>query len=239
MKITDNIHRLGSQHVNFYAVEDGGRVTIVDTGLSVYWDQIPALLSSIGRALTDVAAIVQTHYHPDHIGNTERLRRETGAPVFVHEIEAPGLRGEEKVRAPKGMPRVILNPRAYKGLAYMAKNGGMKFPTVEKVETYSDSDVLDVPGRPKVVFTPGHSPGHSALLIEDQGVLFTGDAMVMRDLRTNTGPRLMEINADRDTALRTLNRFEDIDAKLLLPGHGEPYRGRPRDAAALARAASA
>jgi len=119
-----------------------------------------------------------THCHNDHIGCSERLRSVTGATVFIHELEAPTLRGDEKPKPPRGLRSVILNPNALRVLGHVVKKGSAKFPTVKEVQTYTNGEVLDVPGKPRVVFTPGHSAGHSSLLLEQRGTIFTGDAIV-------------------------------------------------------------
>ncbi len=124
---------------------------------------------------------------------------------------------------------------ALRMLGHIVKNGGARFPTVKKVHAYTEGDVLDVPGKLRVVFTPGHSAGHSSLLLEEPSVLFAGDAIVTRDLKGRTGPRLLEINADHEAARRALDRFEGVEADILLPGHGEPWRGSVSEAVAQAR----
>src|SRR5205085_5880133 len=55
------IHRAGTEIVNWYLLEDGGRVTIVDAGCPSYRSQLDSALAAIGRRLEDVEAIVLTH----------------------------------------------------------------------------------------------------------------------------------------------------------------------------------
>lgn len=108
-------------------------------------------------------------------------------------------------------------------------------------ETFSDGDVLDVPGRPKVVHTPGHTTGHSALLFEGKGVLFAGDAIITHELVTGgAGVRLMPhfVNEDNRACLASLDRLEAVDAELVLVGHGAPWRDGPAAAARQARTAA-
>jgi glyoxylase-like metal-dependent hydrolase (beta-lactamase superfamily II) len=58
MLLAEGLYWLGSPFVNFYAIEDGGRVTIIDGGLMGYSDQVPKLLASIGLSMSDVTAVV-------------------------------------------------------------------------------------------------------------------------------------------------------------------------------------
>src|SRR2546429_5014865 len=84
-RVTDGVHRLGSTLVNWYVVEDGGRLTVVDCGLPKYFDQVAPGIEGIGRSIEDLAAIVLTHGDGDHVGFAERLRTTAGVPVFIHD----------------------------------------------------------------------------------------------------------------------------------------------------------
>jgi glyoxylase-like metal-dependent hydrolase (beta-lactamase superfamily II) len=59
--VLPGIHRLGSELVNWYLVEDEGRLTAVDAGLPGFRRQLEAYLESLGRRLGDVEAVVLTH----------------------------------------------------------------------------------------------------------------------------------------------------------------------------------
>ena len=66
--------------------------------------------------------------------------------------------------------------RRWKLLAIGARDGALKPPKIGEVTTFTGGD-LDVPGRPRVIPTPGHSPGHVAFHLPDRGVLIAGDAL--------------------------------------------------------------
>jgi glyoxylase-like metal-dependent hydrolase (beta-lactamase superfamily II) len=90
-----------------------------------------------------------------------------------------------------------------------------------------------------VVPTPGHTPGHCALHFEAHRSLFVGDALcTWHPVKGTTGPQLMpsSFNTSNDQALESLSAIEEIEADVLLPGHGEPWRDRPAAAVAAARA---
>ena len=119
--------------------------------------------------------------------------------------------------------------------------GGARPSKIEDHETFSDGDVLDVPGRPRVIHAPGHTAGHSALLFERKGVLFAGDALITHQLITKgAGVRLMPrfVNEDNAACLAALTRLETVDADLVLVGHGDPWHEGPAAAAAQARASA-
>lgn len=93
MEVASGVHRFGSRFVNWYLVEQAGKLTLVDAGLRGYWPQLQGALRSLGCILDDVEAVVLTHAHADHIGFAQRLRSATGAAVHVHQADAePGFR---------------------------------------------------------------------------------------------------------------------------------------------------
>jgi glyoxylase-like metal-dependent hydrolase (beta-lactamase superfamily II) len=108
------------------------------------------------------------------------------------------------------------------------------------VARYGDDAALPVPGRPKVVPSPGHTLGHCALHLADRDVLFAGDAIVTLDPYTGrTGPRLVARAAtvDSERNLATLDALLATGAKTVLTGHGEPWTGGVERAVSAARAA--
>jgi glyoxylase-like metal-dependent hydrolase (beta-lactamase superfamily II) len=106
------------------------------------------------------------------------------------------------------------------------------------VTTFRDGDVLDVPGKPQIVETPGHSPGHSVIVFEDRDSVMVGDAMGTLDVATGAaGPTLFRLNEDRDAARAALSNLESLTVSTLLPGHGEPWKGEMAEAVRIAREA--
>jgi len=96
------IHRAGTELVNWYLLEDRGRVTVIDAGLPAYRPQLEAALLQIGRRIEDVEAVVLTHAHIDHIGFAQILQDERGIPVYAHEAEVPQATSG---RRPRPRPR--------------------------------------------------------------------------------------------------------------------------------------
>ena len=235
------VHRLAHAGVSCYLVEEGRAVTIVDAALPATWPYLRDALTALSRGPSDVAALVLTHAHFDHLGFARRIQDEWGVPVHAHPAEReiaghPYRYGHENVRA----LYPVRHPGGVPILAAMAAAGAFAVPGVEELVEFGAEDVLDVPGRPRVVFTPGHTFGHSALLLEDRGVLLCGDALVTLDPYTGfTGPRIVAgaATADSTQALASLQAIADTDVDLLLPGHGDPWRRGAAAAAALATAA--
>src|ERR1700754_2320955 len=83
------VHRIEDAYTNWYLIEDEGRITVVDAGVPGSWESLLDALHRLGRRPDDVAAIVLTHAHFDHLGFAERARVELDVPVYVHENDVP------------------------------------------------------------------------------------------------------------------------------------------------------
>ena len=224
VQIKPSLHRLGSSLVNSYLVEDGGQVTIIDAGLPGYWRDLPLELSSMGRSLDDVRAVVLTHGDTDHVGFAERLRRERGVPVLVHDLDASRARGEVK-KPSTGWGSLKLGP-LLGFLLYGGRRGLLRVPPLTEVRTFADGAVLDVPGAPRVVHLPGHTPGSVALHIPALDAIFLGDAFTTRSVLTGElGPRLAPFTLDPVQSLASLTKLDGVSATWVLPGHGEAWSG--------------
>lgn len=239
--LAPGVHRLAHAHVNCYLIEDGGAVTVVDAALPATWPYLRRALGAIGRAMGDVRALVLTHAHFDHLGFAKRLHEEWGVPVLAHAAEAtiaahPYAYAHENPRS----LYPIRHPRGVPILAAMTAAGAFTVAGVRELTFFEAGAELDVPGRPRAVFSPGHTYGHSALHLPGRDVLLAGDALVTLDPYTgHTGPRIVcgAATADSDLALRSLDALAATGARLVLPGHGAPWRAGAARAAELARAA--
>jgi glyoxylase-like metal-dependent hydrolase (beta-lactamase superfamily II) len=237
MQIVPSLHRLGgSSLVNGYLVADRSGVTIIDAGLPGYWKQLPAELAAMGRSLDDVRGVVLTHGDTDHVGFAERIRRERGVPVFVHEADAARARAEVK-KPSSGWGPVKVGP-LLGFLWYSARNGGLRIPPLTEVVTFDDGDTLDLPGSPRVIHMPGHTPGSAAIHVPGVDAVMVGDALTTFNVLTGElGPRISPFTIDPETARSSWDRLERIDARWVLVGHGDPWDGGVGEALRRARAA--
>jgi glyoxylase-like metal-dependent hydrolase (beta-lactamase superfamily II) len=229
------IKRLGTWIVNFYAIEDGGRWTLLDAGVPGYWQQ----LEQNGISPDAVEAVVLTHAHADHVGVADRLR-EQGATVYVHEDDANLATTAKPFGKNESSTLPYLRyPTAWRLFAHLARNGAAKPQKIDSVTTFRDGDVLDIPARPRVIHTPGHTSGHAALHLEDRGALVVGDLLcTLNPLTGKRGPQLMPraLNLSSGQMLDSLTKIEGLDAPTVFVGHGEPWTEGPAAAVARARA---
>ncbi len=220
MQIAPHVHRIGSKSlVNSYLIEESGEVTVIDAAMPGTYRDLPAELAAMGRTLADVRALVLTHGHSDHLGFAERLRTERQVPIWIEEADAALARGEVPNPA-KGFGHV--SPAPLLGfLWYGLMRGGLGRPIVRVVSTFGDGATLDVPGSPRVILVPGHTPGSAALHVPSLDALFVGDALATYAVTTGRrGPQIAPFTADVGRAVDSLSCLEGLSAGLVLPGHG-------------------
>lgn len=201
---------------SFALVDDDGQVTLVDTGTRFAPKRILAGLAHLGAGPGDVTRIVITHAHNDHVGGLSRMRGRTGAPVAVHERDAA------YVREGKGpvLDRSTLGGRLFR------RNSGSS-PTEVDEELY-DGQLLDVAGGLRVVHTPGHTPGHVALLHEPTKVLITGDSIW--NMRGKMTWPVRAFCTDVALSKKTAHVLGELDYDVAAFTHGPEIRDQAREA---------
>ena len=223
MQLRPHLHRVGNDLVAVYLVDTPEGVTVIDAGLAGQWSDFTAELAAMGRSVDDVRGVVLTHGDSDHIGFAERLRRDHGVPVYVHEADAARARGEVSTKPEWG--HLKLGATA-KFLWYAMRKNGLRTTPVAEVVPVHDGDVLDLPGSPRVIGMPGHSPGSIAIHVPAVDAVFVGDALTTRHVLTGAnGPQPAPFTDDPAGAISSLQHLDGLGATWVLPGHGTLWNG--------------
>jgi len=236
-RIAEGLHRLGSDLINFYLVEDATGITVVDAGVPAFYDDLADCLEESGHTWGDVKAVVLTHAHFDHVGFAERVRREHGVPVLVHAADEELAHTQKAPRDGSALP-YLRYPAAWRLIGVMARAGLPSRVRISEVTTFTGGDRLEVPGRPRVIHAPGHTPGCVALHFEGHQALLVGDVLCSRNpLTGRKGVQLMPaaFATSSAQALGSLAALEQVEAAVIGFGHGEPWRGGVAEAVAEAR----
>ena len=241
MQVSEGIHRLTRGVTNFYLIEESGKYTLVDAGTPADWVFFSRSLAELGGKLADLDAVLLTHAHSDHTGFAERARKETRARVWIHRADEEAARtGRAAGKNDGKITSYLLKAAFYRTSFSLLRRGAARMIPIAEVSAFADGEQIDVPGRPRAVHAPGHTPGSAAILFENRRTLLTGDVVATENpLTGRLGPQIMPsgLNMDSDQALASLDALRGIDADLLLPGHGDPWTGGAAEAIRQARAA--
>src|SRR5215813_6742592 len=240
MEVAEGIHRLTNGVANFYLTEQSGKLVLVDAGAPKDWALFTQAALGLGKAVGDLDAVLLTHAHTDHTGFAEKARTTTGARVWVHEQDVQMARTGKVGPLDGKTSAYLLRGAFWRTALVLGMRGATKIIPIREVSGFGHGEVVEVPGSPRVVHAPGHTGGSAAILLEDRGILFTGDVLCTHNAYTGrVEPQIMPsgLNADTPQALASLANLAAIKADVLLPGHGEPWTEGVEDAVRRARAA--
>ena len=225
--------------VNWVLVREGRDLTLIDAGYPGDVDAVLASIASIGHSPEDVRAVLVTHAHVDHVGALNHLHEQHGTPALMHPHEVANATGERHESAtPADVARRAWRPSVLRWSLAITRAGGTQHPVAAHAEAFDLDGELDLPGRPVPVHLPGHTSGSAAFVLPESGVVVTGDALVTgHPLLRDVGPQLLPdfFHHDPAAARVALATLGTVDADLVVPGHGRPWRGDP--GAAVERAA--
>jgi glyoxylase-like metal-dependent hydrolase (beta-lactamase superfamily II) len=238
-QLADGVVRLGTPKVNWYLVADDSGVTVVDAGLSGLASQLDQGLELLGRSREDMRAFLLTHGDADHTGVAGKMQKDGDpTPIHLHSSDEYLVQGGRKKTEDPMLP-MLLKPGTWSLFAHFARYGGANPPKIERTVPLPDAGTVDVPGQPRVIGTPGHTEGHVVFHFPQHGALFVGDTIcTWHPITGERGPRQMAFNVSNKTALDSLSNYEELDADLVLVGHGEPWTEGPRAAVERARQAA-
>jgi glyoxylase-like metal-dependent hydrolase (beta-lactamase superfamily II) len=215
----------------YLLLSDTGAV-IVDPGWDHErgWQDLMAGFAAAGLTADRATGIVVTHVHLDHHGLSRRLSEASGAPIAMHtaEVDALPSRIREAVGSETthswldrcGAPAEV-SAEFNSDLADMLGVFRLSEPDV----LLNDGDALDLPGRQvRVVWTPGHTPGHICLHDVGHDVLLTGDHLLPR-ISPNIGLTPGSKDSPLASYLDSLRALGGYDSAEALPAHEYRFRG--------------
>lgn len=225
--VASGVHLLQHANVNCWLIEGDGGLTLIDAGLPRTWNKLGTGIRALGYRPEDLRAVVLTHAHFDHMGMAQRLIDRLSIPVMAHAADEALVRHPYRYAHENPIAAYpISHPAAVPILASMVAAGAASVKGIQDFTRLPQEGVLDVPGLPRVIATPGHTFGHIALHLPDRDAVITGDALVTLDPYTaRTGPRIVAgaATADSELALQSLEAIAQTGANRVLPGHGEPW----------------
>ncbi len=183
--------------------------TLVDTGVPGQASAIAAMLSELGMELRDLRRIILTHQDHDHIGSLAELAQLSGAEILAGADEADAIDGTV-------LPRFAL-PETLAQRPELREVAAQYRPTPVDMRL-ADGQLLDLAGGVRVIFTPGHTPGHISLFLERSRTLISGDALRADDGRL-LGPN-PAFTPDPVRAAASVQALVALDVAAIVCYHG-------------------
>lgn len=224
----DPVRRLDFGRVSVFFGEksgkypDGNQVIVRGTDTHVAFDT-PLVANRLGPELEAAELVLLGHAHEDHMAGLHRVPK---AAVQVHERDLDAVRSWEGLLRHYGLSASAAAPMLEK-----IRREFFYLPRPDATP-YRDGTAWDLGGaRVRAIHMPGHTSGHSVLLVESEGVAFLGDI----DL-SGFGPYYGDATSSLAAFRRTLARVAELPATVWVTSH---HRGVYTDREAFLKALAA
>ena len=182
----------------------GDQICLIDSGVAGAEAIILEYIKRAGRDPREIAWIVFTHSHADHIGGGCALKKQTGCKIFAHIDARPWIENVDRQYAERPI-----------GNFYDLVGGSVEIDSELK-----DRDLVDLgDGKTLEIFhTPGHSKGSISLLYNIDRALFSGDAVPR--------PGTVPIYEDVATSIQSIKKLKQIKGlEFLIASWDDPQFG--------------
>lgn len=178
----------------------GDTITLIDTGVKGSDAVIFDYIKKNGRDPQEIATVILTHSHPDHLGSVKAIKEATNCKVFAHRGERFWIEDTEREFAERPVP------------GFHSLVGGPV--SVDKFLNDGDKEFFGKDIYCEVIHTPGHSKGSISLFFKDEKALITGDALPL--------PDDMPIYEDFFATVNSIHRIKNMNGVETLLSSWEP-----------------
>ncbi|MFE1440770.1 MBL fold metallo-hydrolase [Streptomyces sp. NPDC058739] len=239
-------------HTLVYVVETDRGPVLVDTGWDdpASWEALGEGLAACGTSAEEVHGVVVTHHHPDHHGLSGKVREASGAWIAMHAADAAIVRRTRTGRPEQWYAYMAAKltaagaPEAHVAPLRVARGTLPGLAPALPDRDITPGELLPLPGRRlRAVWTPGHTPGHICLHLEERhpalregnGRLFSGDHLlpgISPHIGLYEDPDDTTVTDPLGDYLDSLERLTRLAPAEVLPAHQHPFTdasGRVRE----------
>ncbi|WP_432175157.1 MBL fold metallo-hydrolase [Streptomyces sp. Tue6028] len=240
-------------HTLVYVVDTDAGPVLIDTGWDDpgSWDTLAEGLAACGTSVAGVHGVVITHHHPDHHGLSGKVREASGAWIAMHAADAAIVRRTRENRPERWFAYMVAKLEAsgapeehiaaLRGTRTSARRPSTLpgFSPALPDREIVPGELLPLPGRRlRAVWTPGHTPGHVCLHLEEthparlpgRGRLFSGDHLLPRitpHIGLYEDPDDATVTDPLGDYLDSLERIGRLEPAEVLPAHQHPFADAP------------
>ena len=189
-----NVVNIGYRSTNYYVLADSTPRLLVDAGWPGTLGLMQHTCSRMGLRLADIPYQLATHYHPDHAGLCQELKR-LGVRLIILDTQLAGI----------PLLRTYVKPRDNYTDLVLGDN-------VILTEGESRDFLARIGIEGEIISTPGHSDD-SVTLVLDEGWAFTGDLT----------PPGMVPQDPADPAYQSWEKIRTLGITTVYPAHGPAY----------------
>lgn len=218
------------KNLNSYIIKTKERNLLIDTGFNRP-ECFEALMKGLEELNIDLnkTDIFLTHLHSDHAGLINKLQTENSVTYMGktdYEYILKNLSGTTKPLMEKrfheeGFPlETLIKLRDINQARKFSPDSIFPVKELEDRETFKVGDITFTP-----VLTPGHTPGHMCLYIEEEKILFSGDHILF-----HITPNITAWTGVKDSLknyLSSLEKMKTFEIEKVFTAHrldtGNPY----------------
>ena len=181
---------------NTYVLSSQGEAVVIDPGNSDK-EETAELDQYIESEKLTVKYLLNTHCHIDHVLGNYHVKEKYKVPFYIHESDLPVLRAVKSYAGNYGFPMY---------------SEALPDSFLKEGDTIQFGDVTA-----RVLFVPGHAPGHIAFYFENEKKIFAGDVLFQSSIGRTDLP-----GGNFDTLIESIHQkiFTLPDDVEVFPGHG-------------------
>lgn len=216
----------GSTQITVYPtlLWDQQNIILVDCGFIGSLPILETELNRYGLSAEQVTGLVLTHHDHDHMGAAAALKRvNPRIKIYANQAEAPYISAQEKplrLQQAEDMQKTLPPEQQDFGKAFCDMLRRVEPVSVD--EFLHDGDYMDWCDGCRTIATPGHTPGHISLYMENDSIVITGDAMALENGLPVIANPLLTLNLEQ--AVKSMDKLMSLKANTYYCYHGGIYR---------------
>jgi glyoxylase-like metal-dependent hydrolase (beta-lactamase superfamily II) len=181
---------------------------LIDTGYISDFDETEKLITRLGVKLSNIALIISTHTHCDHIGGNHRIQQKSGCDIALHKVG-----------------KYFIDSRDDWSTWWRYYNQEAAF--FKCTRSLEDGEIITLgPHEFQVIYTPGHASDGIVLYNRRERILISSDTLWQTDMA------VMTLRVEGSRALfdmqASLHKIENLEVQTVYPGHGKPFYDMPK-----------